>query len=240
MMLFAYITLVHSRFVRNAGPGPLGYSAEFWAAIAVMSLGILVVVMKSAVDDTARWVRRRGLVPINQWVLHFANHDDLTLQGLDRKAVAWFTCARTIVLYGFLAFLSLFGIPALGLIVLFVLLLIALISFYSAIYTKNNKGRSWWADTFLDRSNYSELMMVFGLIFGYMIIVSRQEEHVIASGVLVLAMARFSGEAGKLAWGISSLRRWHHFDAEVRQRRAKRLNDASTQTHQSPQQKPTA
>lgn len=238
MMLFLYITIAHSKLVRDAGPGLFGLSADFWAAILVMILGLVIIVFKTAVDGIAKQFTRRGLTVINQWVLHYVNHDDLTVPALDRKSVAWFTCARTIVLFGFLAMLSLYGIPALGLIVIIVLAIVAAISFTFPQHGNGQQSKSWLAGVFLNHANYSELLMVFGLIIGYMFVISRHEESAIVSGALVLAMARFSGEAGKLAWSIAALRRWHEVDVTARQWRAKRLQQQESQKQETSSQNP--
>jgi hypothetical protein len=203
VFLFVYIYLSHKQ-----GEAPVniaGYQVPAQAALIsmVVLFSIISVAFRSGVLNKGKVLDARALPLLDHVVLARMHGFDMRLDGIRAKSVVILGALKNVALYVALAAMATANSPFLGLLICAVVLLVAAMTL-----------RDWDTGMFarwphikplLDAENLAEIILVIGLLIGFLLILPRGEA-VLGGAIVLLVIARFSGQLKALAKQLIYLR----------------------------------
>lgn len=228
LILFAYLYAQHSdRFAKLAGSNAPGYS-HIWLAGLVIALGILIILFRSLFTHYSQRLDARALPRIDQLMLLHMNRGDFSVMGLRAKSRAALECAKGLMLMLLLIVLCAAIARPLAVILAIQVLSTIAISVAVARHPVEHGQTSPWAKMRSQPDHYIEILMMVGLIIGFLLIT--QKGGLISGTVLILMIARFSGALRNAAVHMINLIRWHNRDiatwARQEAQKSKKLGQA--------------
>jgi hypothetical protein len=210
LILFAYLYALHSnRFAKISGNEAQAQS-QIWLAGLVIILGVLVILFRSLFTHYSQRLDAKVLPRIDQLVLLHLNRGDLAVMGLRVKSRAALECAKGLLLMVLLIVLCAAVARPLAVILAVVVLLTIAVSAAVGRHPVEHGLTSPWAKMRTQPDNYIEILMMAGLILGFLLIT--QKGGLISGTVLILMIARFSGALRNASVHLINLIRWHNRD----------------------------
>ncbi len=222
LILFAYLYAQHSERFAQLSAGGQQTKSQVWLAALVIFLGMLIILFRSLFTHFSQRLDAKALPRIDQLVLRHLNHFDMSLMGLRVKSRAVLECVKGLLLMGLLIALCAAIARPLAIILFILVILTIVISSIVGRHPVEHGLTSTWAKLRAQPDHYIEILMMAGLIIGFLLIT--QDGGLISGTVLILMIARFSGALRTVAVHLVNLIRWHYRDLAfmVRQEDLKR------------------
>ncbi len=210
LILFAYLYALHSsRFAKLTG-GSQQTNSQIWLAGLVIVFGVLVILFRSLFTHYSQRLDARALPRIDQLMLLHLNRSDLSVMGLRVKSRAALECAKGMMLMVLLIMLCAAVAPPLAVILSVVVMLTIVISAAVGRQPVEHGLTSPWAKMRTQPDSYIEILMMVGLILGFLLIT--QKGGLISGTVLILMIARFGGALRNASVHLINIIRWHNRD----------------------------
>jgi hypothetical protein len=210
LILFAYLYALHSnQFAKLTGSDAEGRS-QLWLAGLVIILGVLVILFRSLFTHFSQRLDAKALPRIDQLMLLHLNRGDMAVMGLRVKSRAALECVKSLLLIMLLIVLCAVVAQPLAIILSAVLLTTIAVSVAVGRHPVEHGLTSPWAKMRTQPDNYIEILMMAGLILGFLLIT--QKGGLISGTVLILMIARFSGVLRNASVHMINLIRWHNRD----------------------------
>ena len=223
IILFVYLTLEHSTFIQKFGTHVAGIPISVIIVLIVILLGIMSILFKTGTDSFSKQLDRKCLPVVDQRVLRFLNKSDLSVMMLRHKSRAILELLKAFLLFFLLICLSALVSPILSFIIVLIMLITIGLSISAGRARHLGKSSNWLSRLWFDPENYSEVVLVLGLIVAYFFMAS-QSQAGIHTGIMVLVIARFGGTTRKVADHVIRLVIWHNRDRMMwKNKRQKRL-----------------
>lgn len=196
--VFIFIYLYFSQHLGERPVVIAGLSIPINAlAIAIVTtLSILSVAFKSLVVSTGHRLDLACLPYLDQRVLSYIHGYDLRLRGIRWKSVAFLDIFHCLAIFAALAIVACVSSYAVGLI----LVLSVLVTLILALTLPNPGAYNSWPHfkAILEPENYSELVLITGLLLGFLFVLPKGN-GLLSGTVILLLVTRFSGHLRTLA-----------------------------------------
>ncbi len=210
LILFAYLYVAHSKKFSQLENAQGWNDPHILLAAAVILAGIVLIAFRSAFTHYCQTLDAKALPRVDQFILAHLNRYDLTIMNLRGKSRAVLEASKAVLLMLLLALLCVFAARPLALILLVLIVLTLLLSWLVGRVPQEKANATTLSKLRYQPENYTEIMLVAGLIIGFLLITPTS--GVINGTVLILMIARFGGALRLIATNIVSLLRWHAKD----------------------------
>jgi hypothetical protein len=210
LILFAYLYALHSDNFSKLSVGSEQAHSQVWLSALVIILGVLIILFRSLFTHFSQRLDIKALPRIDQLVLVRLNRGDLSIMGLRIKSRAALECAKGLLLMVLLIVLCAVVARPLAVILSVVVVMTVIVSAAVGRHPVEHGLTSPWAKMRSQPDNYIEILMMTGLIIGFLLIT--QQGGLISGTVLILMIARFSGALRNASVHLINLIRWHNRD----------------------------
>jgi hypothetical protein len=204
VFVFVYIYLSHVWAEHPVMVAGLAFSSNTLLVAGVVLLSIVSVIFRSAVLNAGKRLDARALPLLDHAVLARLHHYDLRVPRIRAKSVAVLGAMKNVSLYVALAALASINSLWLAMLLLMIVVLVCLM----CLRDWNTGHLAAWPHLalLLDPENLAEIILIMGLLLGFLVILPKG--GVLLSGtVVILVIARFSGQIKALAKELNYVRR---------------------------------
>jgi hypothetical protein len=177
--------------------------------VAVVSLmSIVIVSIRQSVFNFGHRLDATGLPKLDQIVLWYFHAYDLRFLSIRIKSVTLLEVGKTLALFFILAVLACANSVYLGLIIALVVSSIFLATYWLPRAEQFSEWPS--AKALLEPENYSELLLIIGLLVGFLFVLPKGTSPLNGT-VILLLIARFSGQLRSLGRQLRNITRWRAY-----------------------------
>jgi hypothetical protein len=205
VVIFAYLYSVEHVGVKTTTI--LGWTVQVnhLLVATITLLSVLLISFKSMMLSTSRRLDSRCIHVFDSFILHHVHNWDLTLTSIRAKALSAQSTLKALSMFVMLAIVASINSFVFPGIILIVLLVTAVLAYN---VTSPAFFESWpHVKPIFEPENYSELFLIFGLLIGFLLVVP-DRGSLLGSVIVVLLVARFSGQLRVFAKNVARLSKW--------------------------------
>ncbi len=205
VIIFVYLYFVEHANTQTAQVLGVNVQVSHLLIVAITIISVLMIVFKSIVVATSRRLDSNCILFFDGIVLRKIHKWDLSLGTIRAKSLGIHAIMKSVMLFVILAAIAAinsFVFPAIICTVLIVSSLLAYGYPAPAIFQSLPHVKQIFAP-----ENYSELMLIIGLLIGFVLTLQNQTST-LGSVIVLMLVARFSGQLRILTKTLSKLSLW--------------------------------